>query len=170
MAIEVQPPTDFTKYLNHNYITLFAGGSIEMNKAKPWQKQFINAFKDHDDVVILNPRREAWDSSWKQEVSDPNFREQVEWELKGLEKCDTALIYFDPETKSPISLLELGLFGASPEHREARTKMHVVCPPGFWRKGNVDIVCLRYDIPFYNDLPEACTAIKSELEMYRRYR
>jgi hypothetical protein len=49
-----------------------------------------------------------------------------------------------------------------------RTKMHVVCPPGFWRKGNVDIVCLRYDIPFYTSLSDAIHAIESELENYRR--
>ena len=56
-------------------------------------------------------------------------------------------MYFDPETKSPISLLELGLFANS-------GKIHVICPEGFWRKGNVDIVCDEYNIPMYKDLLE----------------
>jgi hypothetical protein len=48
-------------------------------------------------------------------------------------------MYFDPATKSPISLLELGLF--------AKTgKLIVCCSEGFWRKGNVDIVCKRYGV------------------------
>ena len=58
------------------------------------------------------------------------------------------MMYFDPSTKSPISLLELGLF--------ARTgKTIVVCPDGFWRKGNVDIVCERYGVKVAHSLEEA---------------
>jgi len=56
-----------------------------------------------------------------------------------MECADKILMYFDPKTKSPISLLELGLFANS-------NKLIVVCPKGFWRKGNVDIVCRRYEI------------------------
>lgn len=48
-------------------------------------------------------------------------------------------MYFDPSTKSPISLLELGLYARA-------GKMIVCCPDGFWRKGNVDIVCFRHKI------------------------
>jgi len=54
-------------------------------------------------------------------------------------------MYFDPNTKSPISLLELGLHANS-------GKMIVCCPKGFWRKGNVDIVCERYDVPVVCDI------------------
>ena len=54
-------------------------------------------------------------------------------------------MYFDPNTKSPISLLELGLFAHS-------KKLIVCCPEGFWRKGNVDIVCDKYGIPNYDSL------------------
>jgi hypothetical protein len=45
----------------------------------------------------------------------------------------------DPKTKSPISLLELGLHANS-------SKLIVCCPEGFYRKGNVDIVCKKYGI------------------------
>ena len=48
-------------------------------------------------------------------------------------------MYFDPETKSPITLLELGLYARS-------GKLVVCCPHGFWRRGNVDIVCDRYGV------------------------
>jgi hypothetical protein len=56
-------------------------------------------------------------------------------------------MYFDPSTKSPISLLELGLFARS-------GKIKVICPDGFWRKGNVEVVCNYYNIPFYNNLKD----------------
>jgi len=48
-------------------------------------------------------------------------------------------MHFSPETKSPISLLELGLYANS-------DKLIVSCPAGYWRKGNVDIICERYGI------------------------
>ena len=76
---------------------------------------------------------------------NPNFYQQVMWELTSLEVCDLIVMYFDPKTKSPISLLELGLFARS-------EKIIVVCPDGFWRKGNVEIVCNFYNIPLYSDI------------------
>jgi len=169
MAIEIQAPNSFSKYLTHNYITIFAGGSIEMNRAKPWQRRLVTAFKDYDDVVILNPRRNSCDSSWKQVAKNKQFRKQVQWELDGLESCDTSVMYFDPDTKSPISLLELGLFGANTNFRtNTLPKMHVICPKGFWRRGNVEIVCLRYSIPYCTSLTAAANSIKEDLEHYRR--
>ena len=76
------------------------------------------------DIVIFNPRRDDWDSSWSQNKINPKFREQVEWELAALEKTNLIAMYFEPDTKSPVSLLELGLFARS-------GKMIVCCPEGF---------------------------------------
>jgi Nucleoside 2-deoxyribosyltransferase like len=154
MAIEVRPPNSFSQY-RHVRNILFAGGSIEMDKAKPWQRRVVSFFRDRDDMLILNPRRDEWNASWKQTKTNKNFRQQVEWELEGLETANTILMYFDPATKSPITLLEVGLFRGS--------NMHVVCPSGFWRKGNVDIVCERYGIPQYSSLTAAMKTIKAFL-------
>ena len=54
---------------------------------------------------------------------------------------------------SPISLLEFGLHARS-------GKMVVFCPEGFWRKGNVDIVCERYGIPQVEEMEELVTLIR----------
>ncbi|MFT5213703.1 MAG: hypothetical protein ACI9WV_001427 [Patiriisocius sp.] len=59
--------------------------------------------------------------------------------MSALEQVDMLILYFDKSTKSPISLLELGLFASSGE-------LTVCCPDGFWRKVNVDIICKRYDV------------------------
>ena len=135
------------KYSANDQITsLFLAGSIEMGVAELWQDKVTEALKDTN-VLILNPRRDDWDSSWKQTIDDPQFREQVEWELTALERSSVILMYFDPATKSPISLLELGLHASS-------GKLLVCCPDGFWRKGNVEVVCNRYGIPLYNELDE----------------
>ena len=124
---------------------IFLAGSIEMGTAEKWQDKIASALKKYD-ITLLNPRRDDWDSSWKQDISNNKFREQVEWELKAQEQSDLILMYFDPNTKSPITLLELGLFSEQP--------LIVCCPEGFWRKGNVDIVCKRYDIKTVKNLDE----------------
>jgi hypothetical protein len=129
---------------------IFLAGSIEMGNAEDWQSEVTNYLKVYEEsllqeLTIFNPRRIDWDSSWTQEISNPQFYQQVNWELNALEKSDIIIMYFDPNTKSPISLLELGLFAQS-------KKLIVCCPKGFWRKGNVDIVCDRYNIPNYDSL------------------
>lgn len=135
-AIEIQPPNEIVS--KPYFKKVFLAGSIEMGKAEDWQKRIIKDLSNNT-IIFLNPRRKDWDSSWEQDISDPQFKEQVEWELNGLEKADIIVLYFDPETKSPISLLELGLHA----HED---KMIVLCPKGFWRKGNVDIVCKKYGV------------------------
>jgi len=117
---------------------VFLAGSIEEGKAKNWQEQIIEKLKNKD-ITVLNPRRDTWNSDWKQTIDNPKFREQVEWELEALEKADFIFMYFDPGTKSPVSLLEFGLY--------AKTgKVTVFCPEGFWKKGNIDVVCKKYNI------------------------
>jgi len=105
----------------------------------------------------LNPRRDDWDSSWEQKIENAQFKQQVEWELDALEYADWILMYFDPSTKSPISLLELGLFAET-------GKLIVCCPEGFWRKGNVDIVCEKYGVPQVDSIEELIENLIGELE------
>lgn len=137
-------------------VVVFLAGSIEMGAAKEWQQQAIDLFdsmipeEQRRDYLILNPRRPDWDSSWKQEYEDPQFYQQVKWELKGLKEADYVLVYFDPSTKSPISLLELGAF---------HNKAIVVCPEGFWRKGNIDIFCEEFNVKQVPDLKSAVEQI-----------
>ena len=87
---------------------VFLAGSIEMGAAEPWQARLENALSPLAGT-LLNPRRDDWDASWVQSIENAPFREQVEWELRGLRSADIVAIYFDPATKSPITLLELGL-------------------------------------------------------------
>lgn len=138
MAVEVKAPHDYSAYKGKP--SVFLAGSIEMGKAGHWQKKVAEALKDTD-LLILNPRRDNWDAGWEQSMSRPEFRVQVEWELAALEYADTVLVYFCPGTQSPVTLLELGLHAAANPK-----KLVVCCPDGFWRKGNVDIVCNRYGV------------------------
>lgn len=135
--------------------SVFLAGSIEMGKAEDWQTKITNALSDLP-CWVLNPRRDDWDSSWEQKKENSQFREQVEWELKAMDQASVIAMYFDPDTKSPISLLELGL------HAHENTLI-VCCPEGFWRKGNVDIVCEKYNIPQVDSIDALIAAVRKVL-------
>ena len=155
MATVIKPPSQF-----QDGFSVFLAGSIELGSAGNWQG-FIEKKLSDIDMIIFNPRRDRWDASRIQSKEDSVFRGQVEWELSAMEKANVIVMYFDPNTKSPVSLLELGLF--------ARTgKMVVCCPEGFWRKGNVDIVCARYgvrQVASLNDLVEYVFSISRKCGM-----
>lgn len=129
-----------------------------MGTAEEWQKTLVKRFENYPGS-IFNPRRDDWDSSWEQRIDNPQFREQVEWELVAQETADLIVMYFSPSTKSPITLLELGLFTET--KRIFNPKLVVCCPDGFWRKGNVDIVCRRYGIKQVNSLKKLGDEIKA---------
>jgi hypothetical protein len=137
--------------------TVFLAGSIEMGSAPNWQAELIAALAPRE-LTILDPRRAEWDASWRQSIDEPKFREQVEWELEGLERADVIAMWFVPETKAPITLLELGLFARG-------GKVVVGCPDGYWRKGNVEVVCARFGIPLLADWPSFVSAVDKRLAL-----
>jgi hypothetical protein len=152
-AIEIQAPNPVT--IDQEYINVFLAGSIEMGKAKEWQKEFIQALSDKP-IRFLNPRRDDWDSSWGQTMDDANFVEQVNWELNSMEMSHIIVMVFDPNTMSPISLLELGLHAKS-------KKLMVVCPDGFWKKGNVDVTCEFYGINNFDTMEQLIEFMRKHL-------
>lgn len=140
-AIVIKAPV---RWLHTGQPVIFLAGSIEMGKAEDWQSQVAAALSDLD-VLILNPRRDDWDDTWRQSIYDPRFREQVRWELDALEHASHILMYFAPDTFAPITLLEFGLYAQS-------GKLTVCCPDRFYRKGNVEVVCDRYHVPLVTTL------------------
>ncbi|MEM9908185.1 MAG: nucleoside 2-deoxyribosyltransferase domain-containing protein [Cyanobacteria bacterium P01_D01_bin.44] len=138
---------------------IFLAGSIEMGKASNWQQDMVTQLSDMTGSV-LNPRREAWESTWPQDASFPPFRAQVEWELAGLAQADIVIFYFEPTTKSPVTLLELGLTARA---TCAGQQTLVCCPSGFWRKGNVDIVCEWWGMPQFETLDNLVVELRHRL-------
>jgi hypothetical protein len=139
MAKVYTPPTQIEEEDFINYM-VFLAGSIEMDKAENWQEALIKELITIPNLTILNPRRTEWDSTWEQKKDNPFFREQVDWELDGIESADTIIFYFDPNTKSPVTLAELGIVS---QIIALEKRVIVCCPEGFYRKGNVDIIVDR---------------------------
>lgn len=126
--------------------SIFLAGSIEMGKAEDWQKKLGDILLEKG-FNTFNPRRKDWDASWISSYTNPQFSQQVRWELNALQKSDTIIVYIDPNTISPITLMEVGLHSQT-------GKLLIVCPDGFFRKGNIEVVCDIYDIPLFNTLEE----------------
>jgi hypothetical protein len=135
---------------------VFLAGSIEQGLAERWQDQVVEGVKDLRGT-ILNPRRPDWDSTWPNDSTCPAFRGQVEWELEGLTRAQLVVMYLQPGTQSPISLLELGLLASRTELPD----LVVCCPPGYWRRGNVQIVCERYGIRQVSTLTDIVQEVRN---------
>jgi hypothetical protein len=139
---------------------LFLAGSIDSGMTKDWQALIVDRLRDLD-VVIFNPRRDTWSPGISFESEPEESRRQINWELDAIERSDLMAFYFAPGTKSPISLLELGLISG-------RKQAIVCCPPGFWRKMNVDVICDRFEIQQVNSLEDLVNEIKEKVRLFRR--
>jgi hypothetical protein len=152
--VEIKPHTAESKIINNNVLSIFLAGTIDMGDSEDWQhevklrfEEFAEKNKDkvtqkNSSIHLYNPRRlESWGDN-KEEMEY-----QVNWELDHLEKANIILMNLLPNSKSPISLLELGLFARS-------KKLFIICPPEFYRYDNVRIVTERYKIKLYNNIDE----------------
>ena len=140
----------------HSSLTMsvFLAGTIDNGAAEPWAHLVADEFAS-DDIAFFNPRRENWLPDIEKRAHNPIFREQVEWELFHIETAHIVFFNFLTDSLSPITLQELG-------YAIARgSRMVVVCPDGFWRKGNVEIMCERFNIPVYGSLDEGIAALRA---------
>lgn len=138
-APELIPNNTFTP-------TIFLGGTIDMGNSENWQTKFAKGYSLRD-IVFLNPRRDSWGEDVAKDATNPNFYQQVNWEMNAMDKANLIILNFLPDSKSPITLLELGLYATS-------GKLLVCCPKEFWRSGNVHLVCQKYNIPLFFDIEQ----------------
>lgn len=139
-------------------VKVFLAGTIDMGNSVDWQAQLAEALAE-EDVMLLNPRRDDWNKEWLPVADNPHFRQQVEWELAALEKADVIVMYFAATSQSPVTLLELGLHAKG-------NKLVVYCEEGYFRKGNVDIVCERYRVLRVSSIDALAAHIKNKIQFY----
>lgn len=158
--IEIKPPA--RPPIPADALVMFLAGSIDMGSSRNWQSDLAARVAGIEGFA-LNPRRDDWDSSWRQSIDDARFREQVEWELDGMDRADLVAMWFERDSQSPITLLELGLTARS-------RKLMVGCPDGFWRKGNIEVVCARFGVPLFGDSEAFASAVDERLHALARSR
>lgn len=157
--IEIKAPDSHLHFIGKR---LFLGGSIEMGRAENWQEKTVALLdkNGYNNLIILNPRRDDWDSSWGQSpIPGTKFFEQVQWELIAQEKSDIICYYFAKDTISPITLLELGLYGARKDK-----KIVVYVDDKYERRGNVIITCDMYNITWTNNFGDFITDLEIAIE------
>lgn len=118
--------------------TIFLAGTIENGKSTDWQKEVAN-YSNEIGVNVFNPRRCNWNPS----ATSKEIEEQIDWELEHMEKADFIVMNILGDSKSPISLLELGLHARS-------GKLVVFCPKSFYRYDNVRVTCETYGVKLYS--------------------
>lgn len=133
-------------------IRMFLAGSIEMGKARNWQKDLAGALRFKKNLIVYNPRRDDWDPTWTQSKNNPKFVEQVTWELKNILKSDIIVFYIQGDTLSPITLYELGLISIL--SLKGKKKIFVCCEEEYFRLGNVEIVADLFKMPMFYEYEE----------------
>ena len=128
-------------------------GAIQAEPA--WQTSLASSLSDLP-IDILDPRRDDWDSSWVEDIEFPKFKEQVEWEMDYAKVADVIGFNFPAGAQTPVALLELGMYAGS-------GKVIVCCPKGFYKRGNVQMVCLRYGIEMLETLDELNDKVRARL-------
>lgn len=139
-----------------NPASIFLAGSIEMGKAIQWQSHLTKELQDLP-VTVCNPRRGQWSTDLVPGAMDILFKQQVEWELAALEDVDVICFFFDKNTLSPVTMLELGLWAGS-------GKVVVCCHKDFWKSGNIHHVCMRYGVPFVTDYADLVELSRQKLK------
>jgi hypothetical protein len=145
------PPTRPT--LDKTSIILF--GTIQRGE-DDWREVLASSLSDLP-IAILNPHRDDWDSSWVEDMSDPKFKEQVNWEMDYAQKADIIVFNFAPDSLAPVSMLELGMYAGT-------GKVILRYHEEFKKKGNLQAVCSRYNIPMTEQLDDLEEKIRHRLK------
>ena len=121
------------------YRKVFLAGTIDMGRSADWQAALVARFRDSigGRWLFFNPRRREF------HASPAEMEYQVAWELAHLEAADLIVMNLLGDSRSPISLLEMGLYARS-------GKLFVACSPDYYRYDNVRITCRRYGVPLYD--------------------
>lgn len=123
--------------------SVFLAGTIDNGNSLNWQDKTIIELINLGvkDLEVYNPRREHWNPN----PSKEDMEYQIKWEQDHLDKADVIAMVLLDDSKSPISLLEMGLYAKS-------KKLIVFCTPKFYRFDNVRLTCEKYHIPLVQDL------------------
>ncbi|PTB38568.1 hypothetical protein M441DRAFT_28922 [Trichoderma asperellum CBS 433.97] len=136
--------------------SVFLAGPTNPTGEADWRETLTEALIELP-IVIYNPKRSDWDSTWKEDFSDSRWAEQVEWELGMQDKADIVVVFFHKATPAPISLLELGLC--------VRSGKAIVCAQdGYSKRGNVEAVCRRYGAKFMASEEDLKDAVMERLK------
>ncbi|KAF2447116.1 hypothetical protein P171DRAFT_430053 [Karstenula rhodostoma CBS 690.94] len=148
------PPTYPT--LTNPSLILF--GTIESSSTENWATHLSTSLLDLP-IQILSPRRDDWDASWVESPAFAPFHEEVEWEMFHPAHVGLIVICFKAGSLCPVSLLELGMYAAL-----HAGKTVVCCEEGFWKRGNVEMVCAQFGVVCVGTVGELEVVVRGRME------
>lgn len=135
-------------------VSVFLAGTIDNGSGSDWYSKITNEFSSYVDFII--PRRLKWETNPSKQL----LEEQIDWELNAIGDCDVVCFYFEDDSKSPITLLELGLCLAS--HK----RIIVYCTDKFYRHQNVLQTCAMYGVKLHTSVESLNDALKKIIVEY----
>ena len=140
--IIITPETIVNKGANKlNAKSVFLAGTIDNGDSLNWQDKIIMELINLGiECEVFNPRREHWNPNPTKE----DMEAQIKWEQDHLDRADIIAMVLLDDSKSPISLLEMGLYANT-------NKLIVFCTPNFYRWDNVRLTCEKYHIELVQD-------------------
>lgn len=134
---------DEISQLTRTKARIFLAGSMATGSQVNWRQTVIDAFGEK--YHFLDPTNLKHDS-----LTDVEMRNHIKWEFDGLRIADFILLNFLPDSLSPISMVELGMYIAS-------KKLIVVCPKEFYKWRYIDTLCKEHNTLIFNQLEEVLT-------------
>ena len=161
--IEIKETADgIDNEVNNTKISVFLAGTIDDGSSKNWQNEVISEINSNISLpylTIYNPRRDNWDKN----VTEEEQMKQIDWEQKYLKESDLIIMVLLDNSKSPISLMELGQYSNS-------GKLVVCCTEKFYRYNNVKWMCNNRDIILINtnDIKEIAKIILVAVDQIKK--
>lgn len=119
---------------------IFLAGSMVTEPEVNWRQTVVNNLQES--YHFLDPTNPNHNS-----LGDVEMREHIKWEFNGLRIADYIILNFLPDSLSPISMVELGMYIAT-------RKLIVVCPKEFYKWRYIDTLCKEYNTPIFNQLED----------------
>lgn len=130
----------------------FLAGSIDYHLQSNWRQEIIN--KTGSSVHFFDPTRIDHN-----ELSNFKMKEHIKWELDALDISDKIILNFLPNAKSPISLVELGMYVST-------SKLIVICPNEFYQSRYIKVLCNKHKTSIFNTINEAVQYLSENYETY----
>lgn len=143
--------------------SVFLAGTIDNGLSKDWQTEVCDQLSQFN-ITVYNPRRRKWDSDLEQTAKNEVFSYQVNWEMNCIENADVVFFYFIGDSLSPISIGEYYWCLAN------NKSIITVCEPGFWRRGNIEVMLERQRKGLiYDTLDEGVKVLTTLAEFHSNY-
>ncbi|KAF2841484.1 hypothetical protein M501DRAFT_1000714 [Patellaria atrata CBS 101060] len=167
-------PEQCERDLKQEAITIFLSGAIDKGSAIPWQDDVYQRLRSHPclqqsflsrPVVLFNPSRSDWDSTWIESPEFQPWHEQVTWELDKLAEADIVAVHLPATSQAPISMMEMSLVLGGGKQR-----LVVCCADKFWKRGNVEMMAERGHGKLVNNLDAMVTALVGAIQSVSIYK